>query len=337
MRISQQTFRIVALVVLFGSACAKADSQVPGAGREYIISGSVHWDDNDAPVPEVRVQLRTELGNVAHPTVLTNRNGEFYFGQYHPAEYEIVAELEGYQVVRVRVDITRHDELNVLIRLRRDPTGAAPAGNVTSAHNLAVPKKAQAAFDKGVSAGSKGNYKAAIEQFQSAIEIFPDYYEAHAQIGMAFVRMKDFPAAEKALRKSIELSSEKYAPPLMLLSMVLNDQNRPADAEAVARQAVLADPNAWRGAYELSRALLSLHRAPEAEAAAITARGIDPGIPDVYLLLSEIHRALQNAPALLQDLDSYLRLAPDGQAAPQARKLREQLVKFMESQSKPVP
>src|ERR1700687_41769 len=331
----QQISRVLSLSLLFAFACAVSKSQVPGAGRECNISGAVHWDDSDEPVPEARVQLRAELGNVVHPIVLTNRNGEFFFGQYLPGEYEIIAELEGYQPVRLRVDITRHDELNVLIRLRRDPPGAVPVGDITTARQLSIPKKAQAAFDKGVAKGnSRTDYKGAIAEFQRAIENFPGYYEAHAQIGMAYVRMKDFPAAEKALQKSIELSSGKYSPPLMLLSMVLNDQNRAADAEPIARQAVAADPSAWRGPYELSRALLGLQHMPEAEASAFAARDLKPDNPDVYLLLSEIHRSTHNAPALLQDLDTYLKLVPQGPAAPQVRKLREQLVKYIESQRK---
>ncbi len=330
----QQIYRVLSFGLLLALACVASKSQVPGTGREYTIGGSVHWDDSDEPVRDARVQLRSELGNVVHPIVLTNSNGEFFFGQYLPGIYEIIAELEGYQPVRLRVDLVRHDELNVLIRLRKDPAGAVPAGDITTARQLGIPKKAQAAFDKGVAKAGSKDYKGAMEEFQRAVENFPGYYEAHAQIGMACVRMKDFPSAEKALRKSIELSSGKYSPPLMLLSMVLNDQNRAADAEPIARQAIAADRVAWRGPYELSRALLGLQRLPEAEAAAFAARNLKPDNPDVYLLLSEIHRSTHNAPALLQDLDTYLKLAPQGPAAPQVRKLREQVVKFLDSQSK---
>jgi hypothetical protein len=38
---------------------------------------------------------------------------------------------------------------------------------------------------------------------------------------------------------------------------------------------------------------------------------------------------------LLQDFDTYLKLAPQGPAAPQVRELREQLVKYIELQPKP--
>jgi hypothetical protein len=46
-------------------------------------------------------------------------------------------------------------------------------------------------------------------------------------------------------------------------------------------------------------------------------------------------RRTQNPTALLQDFDGYVKLAPQGPAAPQVRKLREQFVKYMEAQSKP--
>jgi predicted Zn-dependent protease len=147
------------------------------------------------------------------------------------------------------------------------------------------------------------------------------------------VRLKDFAAAEKALRQSIQISAEKYVPPLMLLSMLLNDQNRSTEAEPLARNVIAADASAWRGHYELSRAQLALRRLPDAEASAYAARDRKPENPDIYLLLSEIHRHTQNPKALLQDIDTYLKLAPQGQAAPQIRQLREQLLKFMKSQS----
>jgi tetratricopeptide (TPR) repeat protein len=266
---------------------------------------------------------------------LTGDSGDFSFGQFPQGRYEIVAERDGYQSVRMEAEVTRYDQPNLIIRMRKQLVEANPAGDLTTAHQLAIPQKARAAFEKGIAkADSHGDYKAAVQDFQRALNIYPQYYEAYAELGTAYLRLKDFAAAEKALRQSIEMSAQKYVPPLMLLSMLLNDQNRSVEAEPLARQVIAADSSAWRGQYELSRALLALRRLPEAEASAHAARDLKPENPDIYLLLSEIHRQTQNPSALLQDIDTYLKLAPQGPAAPQVRKLREQLVKFMESQAK---
>ena len=309
---------------------------MPGGVHDYAISGSVQRDDTNERLPGVRVQLLTAAGNVAHPVILSDSSGEFSFGQFAAGEYEIVAEHDGYQPARLHVELNRFDQSNLVVRLRRQPSAADPSGDAVTAHELAIPQNARSAFDKGLSkADSQKDYRGAVQDFQRAIKAYPEYYEAYSEMGMAYVRLKDFAAAEKALRQSSEMSAQKYAPPLILLSMLLNDQNRPNDAEPIARQVIVADPKAWRGPYELSRALLGLRRLPEAEASAYAARDLKPDSPEVYLLLSEIHRHTQNPSALLQDIDAYLKFAPQGPAAPQVRHLREQLIKYMEAQSKP--
>jgi tetratricopeptide (TPR) repeat protein len=323
---------------LFGLACffclcTPARPQAPGL--EHAIGGSVRNAENDSPISQVHVQLRNGGGSIAHPTLLTNDNGEFYFGLFRSGEYEVLAELEGYQPARLMVDTTRHDEINVIIRLRKTPMTSS-AGDVITAHQLSIPQKAHDAFDKGVAkAESKADYQGAIGDFQAAIKDYPAYYESYAEMGLAYIRLNDFTSAEQALRKSIELSSAKYPPPLVLLSMLLNNQNHSDDAEPIARHAIAAEPKNWRGHYELARALFSLRRVAEAEAAASTARDLKPENSDVHLLLIEIHRTTHNAAALRQDLDAYLKLAPQGPAAPQVRHLREQLLKYMESLPKP--
>jgi cytochrome c-type biogenesis protein CcmH/NrfG len=327
---------LLSMAFALGHPSPRAEkTQIPGGPHDFIISGTVRRDDTDEPVPGVRIELLAGAGNVAHSAVLTNDSGEFSFGQFAPGQYEIVAERDGYQPVRLHVEVSRYDQPNLIVRMRKQLVAPNPSGDVTTAHQLAIPQKARAAFEKGIAkADSRGDFKDAVQDFQRAINIYPEYYEAYAEMGTAYLRLKDFAAAEKALRQSIEMSAQKYVPPLMLLSMLLNDQNRSGQAEPLARQVIAVDPTAWRGPYELSRALLALRRLPEAEASAYAARDLKPENPDIYLLLSEIHRHTQNPSALLQDIDAYLKLAPQGPAAPQVRKLREQLLKFMKAQSK---
>ncbi len=205
------------------------------------------------------------------------------------------------------------------------PGGPSASGPTVSAHQLGVPSKAQKEFDKGLDLmSSKADYHGAIAAFDRAIAIFPDYYEAYALEGTAYEGLSDTPSAEKAMRKSIELSSSKYPVALYFLAGLLNTTNRYAEAESLARQCVALDDSSWHAHFELAHALLGLRKLDEAEASADRARDLKPDNPRVFLLLANIHAGQRNYNAFIQDLDSFLALNPTGPMADQVRKDRAQ-------------
>ena len=171
----------------------------------------------------------------------------------------------------------------------------------------------------------KSDYQGSIKQFERAIQEYPDYYEAQTQIGVAYLHLKNSASAEQALRKSMELSQEHYVDAFFWLATLLSDTGRFADAEPVARKSVELDPNSWQANAELARALLGLNRAAEAEKSALAASKLRPENAMLYLILANVHGQLQNDPALLEDLNNYLKLAPTGPLADQARAQRKQL------------
>jgi len=208
-----------------------------------------------------------------------------------------------------------------------------------TAHELSAPPKARDAYSKGLGMmGSNPDYKAAIGQFQRAIGIFPDYYESYAAEGFCYLSLGDAPSAEKAARKSIELSSGKYPQALFLLASILNRENQFAEAEATARQATALDATDWQGHFELARALSALNRPQEAEPEAIRARDLNPQNPRAFLLLANIHGQLGNNAAILEDLNGYLKIAPPGPMTDAVRKNRDQLQKSIQNaQAQPQP
>jgi tetratricopeptide (TPR) repeat protein len=201
-----------------------------------------------------------------------------------------------------------------------------------SAHQLSVPHKAHDEFEKGMTLiYLKADYRGAITQFQFAIRDFPTYYEAYAEEGSAYYELQELDHAEEALRKSIELSSGQYADAAFTLAALLTDQKHFEEAEKIARKGVLVDSSSWRGPFELARALTALKKTDEAEKNAQQARDVMPDNPPVYLLLANIHIQKKDYPALLRDLNDYLRLSPIGPEADQARKTREHVQSILNS------
>jgi len=303
------------------------------SGATHNITGYVKSEVNDEPISGARMRLMTLDNNVAHGAILSSPTGEFSFRGFPAGDYYIEVEKPDYEPARVRVTIATHGDL-LLIHLRPSPpvrtNGSSNAGLTRSA---AVPEKALDAYEKGVALlRAQSDYHGAIAQFERAIKSYPGYYEAYAQMGVAHDRLGDKASAEEALRKSIEMSSGKYAEPFFLLAEILNDESKFAEAEKLARQGTTAEGNSPRGHYELARALAGLKRDAEAEQSAVKAREITPDSPSVHLLLANIHRRLHNYQAVLQDLDAYLTLAPTGPASDQARALRQQVQKALQGE-----
>jgi tetratricopeptide (TPR) repeat protein len=148
---------------------------------------------------------------------------------------------------------------------------------------------------------------------------------------VANYRLGKVPAAEQALRKSLDQSSNKYLEGLFLLAQLLNDQQRFADAEPCARQAIVVDEASWHGHFELARSLVGLKRGPEAEASAIRARDLKPDNPQVFLVLANVHLQGRDYPAVVQDFNAYLKLDPSSPASEGIRNRRDQLQKAIQN------
>jgi tetratricopeptide (TPR) repeat protein len=285
----------------------------------------------------VRVDLKESAG-IPVNMALTHANGEFEFSGLFSGEYMIEIVLQGYEPFRDTITVFGAERRGYSIFLRRSATvvSTSSLGSV-SAHELSAPPKAREEFEKGLYLlYSKSDYRGAITQFQRAIKTFPNYYEAYAQEGSAYVNLKEIAAAEESMRKSVELSSGQYPEVLFLLAGLLNNTNRSSEAETLSRRGLAINAASWQGHFELARALAVLKQPEEAEKSAIQARDLKPDNPQVYLLLANIHIQRTDYAALLKDLDGYLKLVPMGPDADQARKTREVLqAELQKAQAQP--
>ena len=304
----------------------------PNGHAVYSIDGSVRDDSDQHEMENVRVDLR-QSGGVPINSTFTRDNGEFSFGGLPVGDYQIEINLKDYEPLRQSVTVFNSSLMGVTLFLKRSakwagsPGAANPIQGATiSAHQLSVPHKAYDEFEKGMALFYvKSDYRGAIEQFQRAIKDFPTYYEAYAEEGGAYYRLGEMAPAEEALRKSIDLSSKQYPDAIFSLATILNDSNRYTDAADMARRGMATDTSSWRGPFELARALTGLKQTEEAEKNAVRSRDLMPDNPAVYLMLANIHIQRRDLPALLRDLDEYLRLAPNGLEAERARRTREQV------------
>jgi tetratricopeptide (TPR) repeat protein len=263
-------------------------------------------------------------------TAFTRSNGDFQFDGLGDGSYILEIKAKDYDQVQETITLSSGSRLGLaffLAKTGRTVNAVDPVSKMSiSAHQLSVPHKAHDEFEKGMTLiYLKSDYRGAITQFQLAIRDFPTYYEAYAEEGGAYYQLQEADHAEEALRKSVELSSGQYADASFTLAALLTDKKRYEEAATTSRQGISVDSSSWRGPFELARALTALKQTEEAEKSAQQSRDLMPDNPPVYLLLANIHIQKKDYPALLRDIDDYLRLSPIGPEADQARKTRERV------------
>jgi len=306
-----------------------------GRRRTFSITGVVRDGATNGTIDGAKVELHSITGGVV-ATMFTGMAGNFQFDGISSGGYNLVIDQAGYATVTQDVEVQDSPLMGLQIDLKRvggDKATAPPgSGPKVSAHELAAPRKAQEAMGKGMALMYKSDYRGSVAEFERAVQAYPDFYEAYAQMGVAYVNLKDNAGAETALRKSYDLSGGKYISACFLLAKLLSFSQRFAEAEPIARRGVEVDPNSWQANEELARALVGLERFQDAEQYALSADKEKPDQPAIQLLLADIHSHVRNYQALLDNLNAYLRVAPTGAQAEKIRPMRDQLQQALANQ-----
>jgi tetratricopeptide (TPR) repeat protein len=95
-------------------------------------------------------------------------------------------------------------------------------------------------FERGQNAHSRGEFERALEYYDEAIKIKPEFAEAEFQRGNALSSLKRLPEAETAFRRAIQLRGS-WSLPYVNLGILLVRLDRNSDAEKALRQALKID------------------------------------------------------------------------------------------------
>jgi tetratricopeptide (TPR) repeat protein len=219
---------------------------------------------------------------------------------------------------------------------RFDNHGASAPDNfpaTVSVHELKIPEKARNAYNKGAQRFASKDWAGSIAEFQRAIAAYREFYEAYYKIGLADLELKLSQDAETAFRKSIELSEGRFAPALFGLGLTLGNQKQFDDALAFIRSGLGLEPTSPRGNFTLAWVLYSANRVAEAEKSAREAVLYSPTFAIAHLLLAQIHRSQNNSVAMVEDLDTYLRLDPNGPRSIGVRAFRDEAQRVLDQAS----
>ena len=297
-------------------------------GKELFgISGRAYDEQTQQILSRVEVTLRGASG-VMQAQMVTNESGRFDFSNLARGNYQIEARMTGYEPYSTAVSVGAGENRGMTIYLKRSAASQqAPSGSTVSAHELSMPKKARDLMYSGKQKIYYGkNLDGGLKDFQNAVALAPDYYEAYYQIGMTYLELAKRDDAENNFRKSMELSKNTYGEPMIGMGTMLLDKSDNAGGEKMIRHGLELSPNFWLGYYELGRACLAENRLEDAKKAGEQARSLLPNAAIVYRLLANIHMREKDYPALLDDIDAYLKIDPNSPASAHAREMRTEVM-----------
>jgi Tfp pilus assembly protein PilF len=192
------------------------------------------------------------------------------------------------------------------------PASQSP-GSIVSVKDFKIPSKAEHEFARGLDRLKKQDAAGSLVSFDEAIQLYPDYYQAYYNEGVAQMRLGRDESAHQSYQKAIDLSEGRYIRAVFGYGLVLCREGKPEEAARVVRRGLELDPSIPDGHVVRALALLELHRLDEAESRAQEALRSPTVLESskAYLVPADIHTERRDYPAQARDLQTYLSLAPD--------------------------
>ncbi len=231
-----------------------------------VLEGKVITPSGTQPVNPVRVKL-TFNGRAIHET-FTDLSGRFSFPGLSRGTYQLTAEGDGmtFETTTVTADIPAFGAAaqgftqDIQLRPIRSKPNTGPG--VINAFTQNVPSAAKQALDAGLKLAGEGKTPEAIESMRKAIQIFPQYFDAHLQLGNVFLKSDQLPEAIAELDKAREINPNDERA-YQSFGLLLMKQRNYAVAVAVFAEAARLNPQ--NPMNTVMRATALIHQAAGSE------------------------------------------------------------------------
>jgi tetratricopeptide (TPR) repeat protein len=311
--------RLASVVLFLVFACCSSAFAQGG----HVLEGKVISPSGSQPANPVRVKL-TFNGRAINET-FSDLSGRFSFPGLNRGRYQLTAEGDGvtFETTTIYADVSAFGSSSQSftqdIQLRPIAHKPAAQPGVINAFTQNVPEPARQALNSGIKLAEEGKTEAAIENMRNAIRIFPEYFDAHLQLGNTFLKLEQFndAIAQLDLARQINPNDERAYQSFGLLLM---KQKNFAVAVAVFAEAGRLNPANPTNA--VMRATALIHQAAgsnddrtfllsRAEAAIVQAANLSENKlkPD-SLTLALFHELRGEPDRAAAELESYMQKSP---------------------------
>jgi tetratricopeptide (TPR) repeat protein len=312
---------------LFLAAVVVLASVLPAIAQSGGMVRGVVRDDKGEPVENASVTIVMNDTKRKFETK-TNRRGEFIQIGLASGAYSVTAAKDKLasttNTVNVRAGQPAQTELVI---------GVAAAAS--SAEAVAKAAELKKVFDAGVAAGNAGKHDEAIAQFTQAAALSPTCYDCYNNIGFAHTQKKEYDQAEAAYKKAAEIKPDDAAAYNGLANIYNAQRKFDLAAQASAKAAELSGGAGGLGGgsgsadalFNQGVILWNGGKVAEAKKQFEAAIAANPNHAESHYQLGMALVNEGNLKGAAGEFETYLKLAPDGPNATQAKALLSQLPK----------
>ena len=322
--------------LLLGAAIVFSAAPRIAAQSRNSITG-IAFDTSRRPIPNLRIELLDEVESRIS-TTQTDGAGRYSFQGLSDGNFLIRPVTVNTRFVRqtFRVQLfpaggrgSHHEQLDLILKSSEE-TRESGSMNPGVIFAQKAPEEAQKAFERGVDLLDRGkDADSGMAASEEAVKIFPDYYLALERLGMEYVKRERYEPARETLLKAVEVNPKGHVSLYALgVAQFRFKQYSPA-SESLRKMILLASnsPNAPFANYYLGLSLLRAGKAADAEAP--LKKAYEAGgkkVPaDVHMALAQIYSNSNRYKEAADELEVYLKEAPDARDAERIKALISQL------------
>jgi tetratricopeptide (TPR) repeat protein len=313
----------------------------------FLLPGSALAQDVGKVIGEIRVtrggspphaiMVELQLRGATINSAYTDTQGTFGFYGLQSNGYHVIVNDDDYYPVDVLANLNLAESSFAMVQIQlrpREKKNGDPLAKQTAGsnpyivdpedYNKRFPKKAVKEYEKGVEAEKKGDKDAAIERYQSALKIAPEYYPAHNNLGTLYLSKSDLTAAELQFREAVRLDQNE-AQAYFNLAHVFMLTDRFPEAETTLAAGLQRRPDSAFGHLLQGHLYARTGRLTEAERSLQSAIRLDSKMPDAYLQLVSLYLRQNRRQDAITELQAFLQGFPGSPSAPRAKEVLNKL------------